>query len=89
MANHSQQRRCKDNATIQTVRGPLGPAARLNLVGHSTHAPFGVAGDEARAKIEAWRTDYTVILENDRVTQYGPGQVRQEGPHLQIVVPVK
>ena len=42
--------------------------------------------------ISGWswdRTDYTVILENGHVTQYGPGQVRQEGPNLLIVVPVK
>jgi len=42
--------------------------------------------------ISGWswdRTDYTVILENGHVAQYGPGQVRQEGPNLLIVVPVK
>ena len=42
--------------------------------------------------ISGWswdRTDYTVILENGHVTQYGPGQVRQEGPNLLIVVPIK
>jgi len=42
--------------------------------------------------ISGWswdRTDYTVILEEGHVTQYGPGQVRQEGPNLLIVVPVK
>ncbi|HEX7914863.1 hypothetical protein [Rudaea sp.] len=42
--------------------------------------------------ISGWswdRTDYTVILENGHVTQFGPGQVRQEGPNFLIVVPVK
>ena len=42
--------------------------------------------------ISGWswdRTDYTVILENGHVTQYGPGQVRQEGPNLLIVMPIK
>ena len=42
--------------------------------------------------ISGWswdRTDYTVILQNGRVVQYGNGQVRQEGPNLLVIVPVK
>jgi hypothetical protein len=42
--------------------------------------------------ISGWswdRTDYTVILEDGHVAQFGSGQVRQEGPNLLIVVPVK
>lgn len=35
------------------------------------------------------RTDYTVILKNDRVAEYGTGQVRQEGPNLLVIVPIK
>ncbi|MFM0199388.1 hypothetical protein PQR53_05825 [Paraburkholderia fungorum] len=33
--------------------------------------------------ISGWswnRTDYTVVPQNGRVIEYGPGQVRQEGP---------
>jgi hypothetical protein len=39
--------------------------------------------------ISGWswdRTDYTIILQNGRVTQYGPGQVRQNGPNMLILV---
>lgn len=42
--------------------------------------------------ISGWswdRTDYTVVLENDRVVQYGAGQVRQNGPKTLILVPVR
>jgi hypothetical protein len=42
--------------------------------------------------ISGWswdRTDYTVILDHGQVTQFGPGQVRQEGPQLLIVAPIK
>jgi hypothetical protein len=42
--------------------------------------------------ISGWswdRTDYTVILQNGKVVQYGSGQVRQEGPNLLVIVPVR
>ena len=42
--------------------------------------------------ISGWswnRADYTVILQNGHVTAYGPGQVRQEGPNMLVLVPVK
>jgi hypothetical protein len=35
------------------------------------------------------RTDYTVVLRDGRVSEYGPGQVRQEGPGLLMLVPVR
>lgn len=39
--------------------------------------------------ISGWswdRADYTVILNNDRVTEYGAGQVRQRDPNTQVLV---
>ncbi len=42
--------------------------------------------------ISGWswdRTDYTVILQNGRVVQYGTGQVRQNGPNMLIMVPLR
>ncbi|WP_407973313.1 hypothetical protein ACJ51O_36265 (plasmid) [Burkholderia pyrrocinia] len=42
--------------------------------------------------ISGWswnRADYTVILQNGHVNAYGPGQVRQEGPNMLVLVPVK
>ena len=41
--------------------------------------------------ISGWswdRADYTVILQNGHVVQYGAGQVRQEGPNILILVPL-
>jgi hypothetical protein len=42
--------------------------------------------------ISGWswdRTDYTIILQNGRVVQYGTGQVRQNGPNMLILVPLR
>ena len=39
--------------------------------------------------ISGWswdRTDYTVILKNGRVVEYGPGQVRQRDPNSGVLV---
>lgn len=39
--------------------------------------------------ISGWswdRTDYTVILKNGRVVEYGPGQVRQRDPNTGALV---
>ena len=34
-------------------------------------------------------TDYTIILKNGNVVQYGTGQVRQNGPNTLILVPMR
>lgn len=42
--------------------------------------------------ISGWswdRTDYTIILRNGHVVQYGTGQVRQNGPNMLILVPLR
>ncbi|MGF6813174.1 hypothetical protein OKW30_008391 [Paraburkholderia sp. Clong3] len=42
--------------------------------------------------ISGWswnRTDYTVVLRNGQVSEYGPGQVRQDGPGVLVLVPVR
>lgn len=42
--------------------------------------------------ISGWswdRTDYTIILQNGRVVQYGTGQVRQNSPNTLILVPLR
>jgi hypothetical protein len=42
--------------------------------------------------ISGWswdRTDYTIVLQNGRVVQYGTGQVRQNGPNMLILVPLR
>lgn len=42
--------------------------------------------------ISGWswdRTDYTVIVRNGRVVEYGAGQVRQRDPSTLILVPVR
>ena len=42
--------------------------------------------------ISGWswnRTDYTVILLNGHVSEYGPGQVRQDEPSMLVLVPVR
>ncbi|WP_429563628.1 hypothetical protein [Paraburkholderia sp. MM6662-R1] len=42
--------------------------------------------------ISGWswnRADYTVVLQNGRVTEYGPAQVRQEGAGVLVLVPVR
>lgn len=41
--------------------------------------------------ISGWswdRTDYTIILQNNKVIQYGSGEVRQNGPNALILVPL-
>ena len=35
------------------------------------------------------RADYSVILRNDRVVEYGPGPVRQRDPNTLILVPIR
>lgn len=42
--------------------------------------------------ISGWswdRTDYTVIINNGVVTEYGTGQVRQNGPNTLVIIPIK
>ncbi|KAB0672437.1 hypothetical protein F6V30_07705 [Oryzomonas sagensis] len=42
--------------------------------------------------ISGWswdRTDYTIILQNGQVAQYGTGQVRQNSPNTLILVPLR
>src|SRR5262245_60775009 len=42
--------------------------------------------------ISGWswdRTDYTIILQNGRVTEVGTGQVRQNSPNTLILVPLR
>jgi len=42
--------------------------------------------------ISGWswnHTDYTVLLRDGRVSEYGSGQVRQEGPGVLVLVPVR
>jgi hypothetical protein len=42
--------------------------------------------------ISGWswdRTDYTIILQNGRVSEYGSGQVRQNSPNTLILVPLR
>ncbi|VXC89801.1 conserved hypothetical protein [Burkholderia sp. 8Y] len=42
--------------------------------------------------ISGWswnRADYTVVLKNDHVSEYGPGQVRQERPGVLVLVPIR
>jgi hypothetical protein len=42
--------------------------------------------------ISGWswdRADYSVILKNDRVVEYGPGPVRQRDPNTLILVPIR
>lgn len=42
--------------------------------------------------ISGWswdRTDYTIILQNGNVVQYGTGQVRQNGPNMLVLVPLR
>ena len=42
--------------------------------------------------ISGWswdRTDYTIILQNGRVAEYGTGQVRQNSPNTLILVPLR
>ena len=35
------------------------------------------------------RADYSVILKNDRVVEYGPGPVRQRDPNTLILMPLR
>jgi len=42
--------------------------------------------------ISGWswdRTDYTIILQDSRVVQYGTGQVRQNSPNTLILIPLR
>jgi hypothetical protein len=42
--------------------------------------------------ISGWswdRTDYSIILQNGQVVQYGTGQVRQNSPSTLILVPLR
>lgn len=42
--------------------------------------------------ISGWswdRTDYTVILQDNRVVEYGSGQVRQNSPNTLILIPLR
>ncbi len=42
--------------------------------------------------ISGWswdRTDYTIILQNGNVAQYGTGQVRQNSPNTLLLVPLR
>lgn len=86
-------------ATGEKVRGGIREGMSKDQVIATLGQPDGFkrSGNEealeyANRLISGWswdRTDYTVILVDGRVSQYGPGQVRQEGPNLLIVVPVK
>ncbi len=42
--------------------------------------------------ISGWswnRADYTVVLRDGHVSEYGPGQVRQERPCVLVLVPLR
>lgn len=85
-------------ATGEIVRGNvregLSKAEVVSLLGDPDG--FKRAGDQeallyTNRLISGWswdRTDYTVILEKDRVIEYGTGQVRQNGPNTLILVPL-
>jgi hypothetical protein len=85
--------------TGQKVRGNIREGMTKEQVISTLGNPDGLkrAGDyEAllytNRLISGWswdRTDYSVILRNDRVVEYGTGQVRQENPSSLVIVPVR
>lgn len=84
--------------TGELVRGGLregmSKADVIALLGNPDG--FKRAGDQeallyTNKLISGWswdRTDYTVILKNGLVAEYGNGQVRQESPNTLIIVPL-
>lgn len=86
-------------ATGEKVRGGIREGMSKEQLIATLGQPDGFkrSGNEealeyANRPISGWswdRTDYTVILTDGKVSQYGPGQVRQEGPNFLIVVPIK
>ena len=85
-------------ATGQVVRNDIRQGMTKQQVVAALGNPDGVqtsgnyeALEYANRLISGWswdRTDYYVILNNNVVTSYGPGQVRQERPGVLVLVPV-
>jgi hypothetical protein len=86
-------------ATGELVRGGIREGMTkdevISLLGHPDG--FKRAGEQeamlyTNRLISGWswdRTDYTVILQNGRVTEYGSGQVRQNSPNTLVIVPLR
>ncbi|EQD56705.1 hypothetical protein B2A_05132 [mine drainage metagenome] len=72
--------------TKQQVVAVLGNPDGVQTSGHYEALEY------ANRLISGWswdRADYYVILKDDIVTAYGPGQVRQEQPGVLVLVPVR
>ena len=86
-------------ATGELVRGNIQEGMSKSEVISSLGNPDGFQknGDSealtyTNRLISGWswdRTDYTIILQNDRVVQYGTGQVRQNSPNTLILIPLR
>ncbi|MGY0552919.1 hypothetical protein ACW17M_06880 [Vreelandella sp. 2A-K22] len=88
---------CATGERMQTVSEGMSKEEVVSLLGE----PDGYRrnGDYEALQytnrlISGWswdRTDYTVILENGRVGEYGPGEVRERdsGTGILILVPVR
>lgn len=85
-------------ATGEQVRGSLQPGMSKSEVISLLGNPDGfkkVENQEAllytNRLISGWswdRTDYTVILQDGRVIEYGTGHVRQNSANTLIIVPI-
>ena len=85
-------------ATGEKVRGSVHEGMSKSEVTSLLGNPDGFkkAGDQeamlyTNRLISGWswdRTDYTIILQNGQVVEYGTGQVRQNSPNTLIIVPL-
>lgn len=85
--------------TGETVRGDIQEGSSKELVISKLGNPDGFKryGEyEAllytNRLISGWswdKTDYTFILKNGKVVEYGTGEVRQNGPNMLVLIPLR
>lgn len=77
------------------IREGMSKTEVISLLGNPDG--FKRAGDQeallyTNRLISGWswdRTDYTVILQNGHVSEYGTGEVRQNSPNTLILIPLR
>ena len=83
---------CTTGEKITTLREGLSKAEVIEILGSPDG--FQRAGEYEALRytnrlLSGWswdRADYSVILKNDQVLEYGPGPVRQRDPNTLILV---
>ena len=88
---------CATGEQMGGIREGLSKEEVINILGNPDG--FQRSGEYEALRytnrlISGWswdRADYSVILKNERVVEYGPGQVRQRDPNVNtlILVPLR